>query len=150
MGISGVVYTVKTLGFFALYYGLTPTLLGSIPKAGIRFGVFSWLSRLLQDDEGTLSIGNCFLAGCMAGIVEALLVVVPAETIKTKCIQLDLPFWEGLTEILRLEGLGGIYTGGLATVVKQSTNHGLRFVWYSEYRRIVTHEGQDALTPLMA
>ena len=33
--ISGILYTIKTLGFFALYYGLTPTLVGSIPKAGI-------------------------------------------------------------------------------------------------------------------
>lgn len=148
--ISGISYTVRTLGFFALYYGLTPTLLGSIPKAGIRFGMFSWFSHLLEDDHGVLSIQMTFLAGCLAGVFEALLVVVPVETIKTKCIQLDMPFWEGLQEIILVEGLGGVYTGGLATVIKQASNHGLRFVWYSEYKNMVTQNGAIALTPVMA
>jgi len=148
--ISGISYTVRTLGFFALYYGLTPTLLGSIPKAGIRFGMFSWFSHLLEDDHGVLSIQMTFLAGCLAGVFEALLVVVPVETIKTKCIQLDMPFWEGLQEIILVEGIGGVYTGGLATVIKQASNHGLRFVWYSEYKNMVTQNGAIALTPVMA
>lgn len=147
--ISGVLYTIKTLGFFALYYGLTPTLLGSIPKAGIRFGMFAWFSHLLQDDDGVTSAEMTFLAGCMAGVIEALLVVVPVETIKTKCIQMDVPFWDGLRRILLLEGIGGVYTGGLATVIKQSSNHGLRFVWYGEYKSMVTNNGEYAMTPLM-
>lgn len=149
--ISGILYTIKTLGFFALYYGLTPTLVGSIPKAGIRFGMFTWLCNLLMDeDEDNLSIEKTFLAGCLAGIVEAIIIVVPIETIKTKCIQMDRSFLEGLQEIILMEGIGGIYTGGLATVIKQSSNHGLRFMWYSEYKRMVTHDGLYALTPLMA
>ena len=147
--LSGVVFTVKTLGFFALYYGLTPTLLGSIPKAGIRFGLFSWLSHWLQDENGILSVEMTFLAGCLAGVVEALVVVVPVETIKTKCIQLDMPFWQGLKHIILLEGIAGVYSGVLATVIKQSSNQGLRFFWYSEYKRMVTND-EEILTPMMA
>ena len=37
--ISGLTYTVRTTGFLSLYRGLVPTLLGSMPKAGIRFGL---------------------------------------------------------------------------------------------------------------
>ncbi|KAL3907925.1 MAG: hypothetical protein SGARI_003304 [Bacillariaceae sp.] len=148
---TGIIHTVKTHGFFALYYGLTPTLIGSIPKAGIRFGLFAWFSALLRDsNDGTLSIGMCFLAGLMAGAIEAVLVVVPIETIKTKCIQLNMPFLQGLQEIVRLEGIRGIYNGVLATVWKQSSNHGLRFVWYYEYKRFVTHNGVDPYTPGLA
>lgn len=148
--ISGILYTIKTLGFFALYYGLTPTLVGSIPKAGIRFGLFSWLCNLLKDEDGNLSIEKTFLAGCMAGVVEAIIIVVPVETIKTKCIQMDMTFLPGLQEIILMEGIGGLYTGGLATIIKQMSNHGLRFMWYSEYKRMVTHDGLYALTSLMA
>jgi solute carrier family 25 citrate transporter 1 len=36
--ISGLTYTVRSTGFLSLYRGLAPTLVGSIPKAGIRFG----------------------------------------------------------------------------------------------------------------
>lgn len=148
--ISGIIYTVRTLGFFALYRGLAPTLIGSIPKAGLRFGLFSWFSNLLRDDDGILSLDMCLVAGFAAGVVEALLVVAPVETIKTKCIQLDMDFWEGLKEIFRLEGIGGVYTGVWATVLKQSSNQALRFVWYSSYKRVVTHDGQYAMTPMMA
>jgi hypothetical protein len=54
---SGIAYTVKTNGFFALYDGLGVTLLFSIPKAGIRFGghlnfISLWPSFLLQEILG--------------------------------------------------------------------------------------------------
>jgi hypothetical protein len=32
--VSGLTYYVRTTGFFSLYRGLAPTLLGSVPKAG--------------------------------------------------------------------------------------------------------------------
>lgn len=44
--ISGLTYTVRTTGFFSLYRGLAPTLLGSMPKAGIRFGGNSELKKV--------------------------------------------------------------------------------------------------------
>jgi solute carrier family 25 citrate transporter 1 len=119
--VSGIIYTVRTYGFCALYHGLLPTLLGSIPKAGIRFGLFAWLSELLRDSEGNLSIARLFLAGLAAGAIEALVVVVPVETVKTKCIQLKMPFLQGLREILIIEGISGIYHGVFATVLKQSS-----------------------------
>ena len=144
--VSGLFYTIRTHGFMALYTGLMPTLLGAIPKAGIRFCLFAWFSDLLRDANGNLSIEMCLLAGLAAGAFEALLVVVPVETVKTKCIQLNMPFLQGLKKIIHMEGLFGVYRGVLATVLKQSSNHGLRFVWYYEYKRIVTHDGLYTLT----
>mmetsp|Transcript_44000 Transcript_44000/g.49926 ORF Transcript_44000/g.49926 Transcript_44000/m.49926 type:complete len:164 (+) Transcript_44000:81-572(+) len=47
---TGFIHTVKNHGFFALYYALTPTLIGSMPRAGIRFGLFAWFSNLLRAD----------------------------------------------------------------------------------------------------
>ncbi len=54
--ISGLTYTVKTTGFMSLYRGLAPTLVGSIPKAGIRFGKKCFKCRFLW-----LLIDNLFL-----------------------------------------------------------------------------------------
>ena len=118
---SGFVYTVRVYGFWALYGGLAPTLIGSIPKAGIRFGLDAWLNDLFTDDEGQISIFSLFIAGVVAGVVEALVIVAPVETIKTKCIELNTPFLKGLREILLTEGIGGIYHGVLATVLKQGS-----------------------------
>jgi solute carrier family 25 citrate transporter 1 len=119
--ISGIVYTVRVHGFWALYQGLTPTLLGSIPKAGIRFGMFHFFSEMLRDDDGNISLGCYFLAGLAAGVLEALVIVAPVETIKTKCIELNMSFARGLREILVMEGIGGIYDGVFATVLKQGS-----------------------------
>ena len=33
--------------------------------------------------------------------------------------------------------------------MKQGSNQGLRFMWFNEYKRIVTNDGEKALTPLM-
>jgi len=121
--VSGLVYTVRTYGFWTLYHGLTPTLLGAVPKAGLRFGLFAWFCALLFPHEGaTLSATTIyFLAGLGAGAIEALVIVTPVETIKTKCIQLNMDFLDGLREILINEGIRGVYHGLLATVLKQSS-----------------------------
>ena len=85
--ISGLAYTVKTTGFLSLYNGLGVTLVGSIPKAGIRFGGNAYCKKLLADEKGKLNMAQQFLAGMGAGTIEAILAVTPMETIKTKLIE---------------------------------------------------------------
>mmetsp|Transcript_9462 Transcript_9462/g.11707 ORF Transcript_9462/g.11707 Transcript_9462/m.11707 type:complete len:297 (-) Transcript_9462:104-994(-) len=148
--ISGLRYTVKTTGFTSLYRGLAPTLIGSIPKAGIRFGLNAAIKDNLRDKDGKLTMGKNFVAGLGAGVVEALVVVAPVETVKTKCIELDRPFVNGLKHILSTEGVGGVYQGAFATALKQGSNQGLRFMWFNKYKEIVTNDGEKPITPLMS
>ena len=147
--ISGLKYYINTTGFFSLYRGLAPTLIGSMPKAGIRFGLNALIKDNLRDKDGKLTPGKNFVAGLGAGVSEALIIVAPVETIKTKCIELNMPFVRGMQHILAKEGIGGIYQGAAATAMKQGSNQGLRFMWFNEYKRIMTNEGEKQLTPLM-
>lgn len=147
--ISGLSYYVRTTGFFSLYRGLAPTLIGSIPKAGIRFGLNALIKDNLRDKDGKLTPGKNFIAGLGAGVSEALIIVAPVETVKTKCIELNQPFVSGLKHIIQTEGVSGVYKGAAATAMKQGSNQGLRFMWFNEYKRIVTNDGEKALTPLM-
>ncbi|KAL9191158.1 hypothetical protein ACHAXT_000864 [Thalassiosira profunda] len=147
--VSGLSYYVRTDGFFSLYRGLAPTLLGSIPKAGIRFGLNALIKDNLRDKDGKLTPGKNFVAGLGAGVSEALIIVAPVETVKTKCIELNRPFIDGFKHILATEGIGGVYQGAAATAMKQGSNQGLRFMWFNEYKRIVTNDGEKQLTPLM-
>ena len=147
--ISGLRYTVSTLGFFSLYRGLAPTLIGSVPKAGIRFGLNSVIKEQLRDPTtGQLTPAKNFVAGLGAGISEAVIIVAPVETVKTKCIELNMPFVAGFRHILKTEGVAGVYQGMTATALKQGSNQGLRFMWFNEYKRIVTSDGETKLTPL--
>lgn len=146
--ISGLTYTVKTTGFFSLYAGLAPTLIGSIPKAGTRFGLNAVIKDNLRDKDGKLTAGKNFVAGLGAGVAEALIIVAPVETVKTKCIELNQPFIAGLKNIIKTEGFAGVYQGAAATAMKQGSNQGLRFMWFNEYKRIITKDGEEPMTPL--
>lgn len=148
--LSGLSYTVQTTGFFSLYRGLAPTLIGSVPKAGIRFGLNATIKERLRDAEGNLSPAKNFIAGLGAGVSEALIIVAPVETVKTKTIELNLPFVQGLKHIVGTEGIAGVYKGAIATAMKQGSNQGLRFMWFNEYKRILTNDGERLLTPLQS
>ena len=147
--IGGLSHTVRTTGFRSLYRGLAPTLIGSVPKAGIRFGLNAVIKDNLRDKDGKLTMGKNFVAGLGAGVSEALIIVAPVETIKTKCIETNSPFVAGMRRILQTEGLGGIYQGAAATALKQGSNQGLRFMWFNEYRQVVTGHGETEMTPLL-
>eukprot|EP01084_Bolivina_argentea_P155770 271447_1 len=143
---SGIAFTVKTEGFLALYRGLFPTLLGSIPKAGIRFGGNSMLKEKLADKHGKLTAPKQFAAGFGAGLIEAVLVVVPVETVKTKAIEGGMNFGKCMKNILTKEGPAGLYQGLAATIAKQGSNQGLRFMWFNEFQRVVGNDGRKSLT----
>lgn len=147
--IGGLRYTVQTTGFFSLYRGLAPTLIGSIPKAGIRFGLNAVIKDKLRDAEGKLTPGKNFVAGLGAGVSEAIIIVAPVETVKTKCIELNMPFISGFKHILKTDGLKGVYQGAAATALKQGSNQGLRFMWFNEFKRIMTEDGAKPMTPLL-
>lgn len=148
--VSGLSYTVRTTGFFSLYRGLAPTLIGSIPKAGTRFGLNALIKDNLRDADGKLTAGKNFVAGLGAGVAEALIIVAPVETVKTKCIELDMAFIKGFRHILATEGFGGVYQGAGATALKQGSNQGLRFMWFNEYKRIITNDGEKPMTPILS
>ncbi|KAJ1425196.1 mitochondriale tricarboxylate carrier protein [Ochromonadaceae sp. CCMP2298] len=146
--IEGLSYTVRTTGFLSLYNGLGVTLVGSIPKAGIRFGGNAYFKGLLADDMGKLTMAKQFLAGMGAGTLEAIFAVTPMETIKTKLIETNQSLVPGVRSILAESGFAGLYQGVFATVLKQSSNQGLRFMFFNKYKDIVTDNGKTKLHPL--
>lgn len=115
IGVSNIIFCLLSILLHltntSLYRGLAPTLIGSVPKAGIRFGLNSVIKDKLRDENGKLTVGKNFVAGLGAGVTEALVIVAPVETVKTKVIELNMSFVTGLKHIIKTEGLGGIYQG---------------------------------------
>ena len=143
--LSCAKYTMNTTGFLSFYRGLVPTLIGSIPKAGIRFGGVSQVKNLLRKEDGSLTAGRTLLAGMTAGAIEATVAVTPAETIKTRLIDGNTSMVKGIVQILKKEGIRGLYKGWGPTVAKQSSNVGLRFMAFDQYKRIMTNGGEREL-----
>jgi solute carrier family 25 (mitochondrial citrate transporter), member 1 len=145
--VSGLTYTVRTSGFFSLYRGLGVTLLGSVPKAGIRFSGNAQIKAMFLQCNGgkRLNMLQQFLAGMGAGAVEAVLAVTPMETVKTKLIETNQGLIPGVKSILKESGIRGMYQGVVATVMKQGSNQGLRFMWFNKYKDLMTNNGETQL-----
>ena len=145
--VSCAQYTLKTTGFLSFYRGMLVTLIGSIPKAGIRFGGVSKVKNVLRKEDGSLTAARTLLAGMTAGAIEATVAVTPAETIKTRLIDGNKGLLRGVLDILKKEGIGGLYKGWGPTVAKQSSNVGLRFMAFDQYKFFMTNNGERQLKP---
>ncbi|KAI4454929.1 succinate/fumarate mitochondrial transporter-related [Holotrichia oblita] len=126
--------TVQRHGFFGLYRGLSVLIYGSIPKSGVRFGAFETFKSHLVREDGNLAPSGRLMAGLGAGVCEAIFAVTPMETIKVKFIndrRRATPqfrgFLHGVGMIIKQEGIGGIYKGLTATILKQGSNQAIRF-----------------------
>ena len=129
---------IKKNGPLSLYRGLVPTLTFAIPKAGIRFGGYNYFNNIIKNNtnEGNETVKSLF-AGIGAGFSEAVLVVTPQETIKTKLIESNYGFYNGVKSIINESGYKGLYKGLLPTIIKQSSNQGIRFMTYGTYKNVI-------------
>ena len=84
-----------------------------------------------------------FVAGVGAGVVEAVCAVTPMESIKTITIEKNLGLVGAVRYILREEGPKGLYKGVAATILKQSSNQGLRFMFFNKYKELIMASGYE-------
>ncbi|XP_056662924.1 tricarboxylate transport protein, mitochondrial-like isoform X1 [Monodelphis domestica] len=133
--------TIQEHGILGLYRGLSSLLYGAMPKSAVRFGTFQFLSNYARDANGKLSNMRSFLCGLGAGGMEAVVIVCPLETIKVKLIHDQKMgkakyrgFFHGVREIVREQGLQGIYQGITATIIKQGSNQAIRFFTMTSLR----------------
>ncbi|GAV03925.1 hypothetical protein RvY_14289 [Ramazzottius varieornatus] len=132
--IDCVKQTVRQNGITGLYRGLPVLIYGSIPKSAVRFGAFEEFKKRNVDAKGNLSGGGRLFCGLGAGICEAIFAVTPMETVKVKFIHdQNSPnpkykgFFHGVRSIVKQEGIGGVYKGVTATIMKQGSNQAIRF-----------------------
>ena len=144
-GVFHCAYTItRERGPLALYRGVSTLIIGSIPKAAVRFAAFSQLRHLLADQaNGRLSPSRTLLAGLGAGVTEAVIAVTPTEAIKTRLIadaNLPHPRYRGLlhgaSTMVREEGVRAVYAGLLPTTLKQAGNQAVRFTAYEQLKTL--------------
>lgn len=132
--IDCVKKTVQQKGVLGLYRGLSVLIYGSIPKSAVRFGAFESFKGKMADDKGNLTASTRLLCGLGAGVCEAIFAVTPMETVKVKFINDQRSanpryrgFFHGVGLIVKEQGLGGVYKGVTATIIKQGSNQAIRF-----------------------
>ena len=124
----------KTGGITGFYRGLTPVLFFNIPKVAIRFYSYNISSVYLQNksfNKDSISI----LSGLFAGFIESTLVTVPSETIKTKMIR--FPHMSTF-DVIKENGIRGLYLGYFPTLYRQSLNQASRFYFFNKYKDYIS------------
>jgi len=142
--------TLRTKGFFGLYSGATALIIGNGVKSAVRFTTYDHIKHLLEDENGKLTPGRNVLAGLGAGTCEAIIAVTPSETIKTKMVQ-DAkrpdPQYRGLVhgvgQIIKNEGISGVYRGLFPVIMKQGTNSAVRFTSYQTLKQFIQGDHPD-------
>ncbi|KAM0788316.1 hypothetical protein ACM66B_001459 [Microbotryomycetes sp. NB124-2] len=137
--------TYARYGVKGFYSGVGALVTGNSLKAGVRFFSYDKFKNMLVDSEGKLSGSRSLLAGLGAGCVEALTVVTPSETIKTKLVddqRSEKPRYRGLVHgtstIIKEEGIASVYRGLFPVMMRQGANSAVRFTSYSTLKSFVT------------
>ncbi|XP_013099057.1 tricarboxylate transport protein, mitochondrial isoform X2 [Stomoxys calcitrans] len=152
--VDCVKQTVSQRGLPGLYRGLSVLIYGSIPKSAARFGAFESLKNHMKSENGQLNTSAKLLSGLGAGICEAVVAVTPMETIKVKFINDQRSahpkfkgFFHGVSEIIKAEGIGGIYKGLTATILKQGSNQAIRFYVLLSLKDLYTGKDPNKTVP---
>ncbi|MES1908967.1 MAG: hypothetical protein MHM6MM_001795 [Cercozoa sp. M6MM] len=128
-------HQIRTEGVGSLYRGLSAALLRQATYTTARLGLFRTFSDMLSDSDGSITFGRRAVASLAAGGLGSI-VGVPADLSLVR-MQADnkLPpaerrgykhVGDALTQIVRQEGLRGMFTGTGPTIVRaMSLNFGM-------------------------
>lgn len=156
---NGVVHAAQSLvakeGYRALYKGLLPTLIQVGPQTGLQFGFYSFFTGIwrfvFHPDRGYTGGLESLMCGSAAGLC-AKVTVYPLDMIK-KRLQIQgfqhgrpkdfgkTPCYRGLShcvkEILRTEGIHGLYKGLNPSMVKAMVTVASHFYVYEQTCRLL-------------
>ena len=123
--------------FAGFYKGFMPSLYGIVPYAGISFYCYDRMKRLLG--EGSFAK---FFSGCIAGAAgqtAAYPLDVVRRRMQLSSVAVHLPRYKNtahaLVQILKNEGLRGLFLGISINYIKVAPATGVSFVVYESLKR---------------
>ncbi|OJJ06297.1 hypothetical protein ASPVEDRAFT_55965 [Aspergillus versicolor CBS 583.65] len=130
--------TLRSQGILGLYAGCTALATSNALKASIRFFAFSSSKGWLQSVGFVNENAATMLAGVTAGTAESVLVVTPAEALKTRIIEANKRGPEVAKpgtarmarELIEKDGIGAFWRGTVPVVGKQAVNSTVRFTTF--------------------
>ncbi|XP_042563834.1 mitochondrial carnitine/acylcarnitine carrier protein-like [Clupea harengus] len=115
----------KESGIRGIYKGTGLTLMRDIPASGMYFMTYEWLKHILTPEgksPGDLNVLSVLFAGGMAGIFNWA-VAIPPDVLKSRfqtAPEGKYPngFRDVLRELIREEGIGSLYKGFTAVMLR--------------------------------
>ncbi|KAK8888099.1 hypothetical protein M9Y10_039160 [Tritrichomonas musculus] len=130
---------VKEEGFTALWSGLKPTVIGSIPYESSQYLVYSQLrQRILKRTHKPLTSFQNAILGTAAGMISAT-IAYPFENLRKLMMCLDgegkkkySSMTKCLKHVMATEGISGLYHGVVLNAFKAIPYSALQFTLYDE------------------
>ena len=135
---------IKKSGIPGLYFGVIPSLAQVAGKASLRFTLYEKIKNSFKDKNGKVSNSKNLIAGLSSGAIEAMVWTSPTE--RVKIIQQNskkyISTQNVISNILRNNGIQGLYIGTVPTIYKQSLSVGSRFWMYNIIKEFFEKDGQ--------
>eukprot|EP00908_Phaeocystis_cordata_P024969 Transcript_7428.p1 GENE.Transcript_7428~~Transcript_7428.p1 ORF type:complete len:313 (-),score=98.81 Transcript_7428:185-1123(-) len=124
----------RTEGFRALFRGVGPTLAGSFPYEGIKFGTYGWLKR--NDGGGGSAVWRASCGAAAATL--AHVITYPNDTVRRRLQIQGAPGSEMrysgaldcFHKMVQQEGWRSLYAGIRVTILRGVPNTGIQFCVY--------------------
>lgn len=140
--IRTVLVSVRDEGFFALYKGVKPTLIGALPYEGIKFGTVQFLESLFPTEERAAPLRKMVFGGF--GGVMAGLITYPNDTAR-RLLQLQgsrgtsakySGYIDCVKKTYQAEGIGRFYRGLTINIIRMAPNAAVQFGSYEMLKQL--------------
>lgn len=136
---------LNTSGFLGLYYGVIPSITQVAGKASIRFTLYEQIRNKFKNDNGDVTNSKNLIAGLISGAMEAIIWTSPTERIKILQQNSNkyIPTANIIRNIIKTDGIMGLYKGTVPTIYKQSLSVGSRFWLYNIIKEYFQNDGKQ-------
>lgn len=136
---------VKEEGFFALYKGLSASLLREATYSTIRLGMYEPFKEMLgATDKANTPLWKKFGAGLCSGSLGAIL-ANPYDLMKVRMQSNEgktkLSFVSEVRRILKTEGIKGLYRGTLPNVTRGAILTATKMATYDHTKHMILNSG---------
>jgi len=135
---------VQTQGFLGLFRGMSPTLMGIIPYAGVNFSTFEFLkSQVKKRTQSDLSIYSKLACGGIAGAIGQT-VTYPFDVVRRQMQtegvasghgRVYKSTWDGLTTIVAKDGYMGLWRGISINYLRVGPQVAISFTTYETVKK---------------
>lgn len=135
--IPTFVALVRTRGFFSLYAGITPALVGSALSSALYFSAYEAAKHAFAVSTRALQTRVTFTAlSAACGNIASSVLFVPKEVVKQRMQSAvdGAHFFTVASNLVRTSGARGLYRGYKATLLRNIPSTMLRFAIYEEVK----------------
>lgn len=135
--VGTVIHIIQKENVFGLWRGMTPSITRVIPGVGLYFATLHWLKHTFQLQDPLTSTEAMFLGITARSMSGALL--IPITVVKTR-YESEVYKYNSIREALRLiykqEGVRGLSSGLVPTLLRDAPFSGLYLMFYTRLKNI--------------